>query len=374
MFSRVAYAVAALWLCGIGAARAGGGGADASTFQQVLNTVCSEVGVPPASCPQLPTAAQIAAEISGLVNSQIDDVRNSAFANCGNLVIFTGVPCPQIAINAANIPVKSPPSGPLAISYLTPLAFTQEGAVTQYGDPAAKRFLYAALIEGSDGQPQVLDVVLDDTLGTSKQFSKGPVAAFSLPLVILNGTESPVAATLQLTATCNGAADCLSGTVTGVTGPGKTPPTAAQLGIQFSSTFGSSPNSTTAHRTYELLLPIIVTNTNDPAYFTNPPSCPNTNKGTNLLSGYCNAFSKQSLGFTASVLGGASIGVAPYAAPLCTPATCPAQGTAQTTYFGFCASFGSVPAVTTFIQIGTDGTTIMTTPVNTQGTVCPPQG
>src|SRR5215472_12822436 len=97
--------------------------------------------------------------------------------------------------------------------------------------------------------------------------------------------------------------------------------------------------------------------------------------GANALSGYCNAFFKPARGFPANVLGlGASIGIAPYAAPLCTSATCPAQGTAQTLYFGCCASFpGELgPAVATFIDIGTDGTTVVTTPVSTQKLQCPP--
>src|SRR5262249_42562610 len=162
-------------------------------------------------------------------------------------------PCSQLAVSAANPPVKSPPAGSLELSSLTPLAFKPGAAVTLYGDPNAKRFLYAAVVEGSNGQPQFLDLVLDDTLDNSKQFSTGPVVAFSLALVIPSGgVEIPAAATLQLTATCNGAANCLSGTVIGVTGQGKTPPSAAQLGIQFTSTFDSSPNSRAAHRIYEL--------------------------------------------------------------------------------------------------------------------------
>src|SRR5437667_4220089 len=90
-FSRVVRAVAALWLLGSGAAWAGsGGGEDAPVVQQVLDIICSEVGMPAKSCPQLPTAAQIAAEISGLVNGQIDDVRNVLLTGlsdtpCGNL-------------------------------------------------------------------------------------------------------------------------------------------------------------------------------------------------------------------------------------------------------------------------------------------------
>jgi hypothetical protein len=372
-------AVAGVWMCGSGAALAGGsGGADQPGLQSTLDNICVAVGLTPSStpgsvCPKLPTLSQLVAEISGLINSAPDDVRSLYFQDCGNL-LFPGAPCSQLAVSAANPPVKSPPPGLLELSSLTPLAFKPGAAVTLYGDPAAKRFLYAAVVEGSNGQPQFLDLVLDDTLDNNKQFSQGRVVAFSLPLVVLNsGGETLTPATLQLTATCNGAANCLTGTVTGVLGPGKTPPSAAQLGIQFTSTFDSSPNSTAAHRIYGLQLPMIATPDNDPTYFNNPPSCPNGN-GANLFSGYCNAFSTKSPGFSAAVLGGASIGVAPYAAPLCTATTCPANPTSTpTTYFGLCASFAAESAVATFLQIGTDGKTTIVTPVNTQGIQCPPQ-
>jgi hypothetical protein len=470
-FSRVVAAAAVVgWLCCAGPARAGDGGEDAANLQQILDGICPLVGMTPTTCPKLPTGAQMALEISGLINSQIDDVKNAYFVPfgssnpCGNFVIATQIPCTEVAINAVNAPVKSPPEGPLAISYLTPLAFkpvtgaictgkisgttlnvsscasgklqvqdvisgtgisqpayivdigtcasppgsctlnaaqtvtvpetitAQRAVVTQYGDPAAKRFLYAALIEGSDGQPQLLDVVLDDTLSTKKQFSKGPVVAFSLPLVVLKGgIEYPVAATLQLTATCNGAADCLAGTVTGTfpTFPGvaKKSYSAAALGLTFSSSFDASPNSATPHRKYELQIPIIATPDTDPAYFAQTPmttqQCPKVNGPppplyfANALSGYCNAFATPGvLGFLTPVLGaGASIGIAPYAAPQCTSATCPTDGSTATPFFGFCASFPAgptfLPGVATFLQIATTGMTSASTPLATQNLQCP---
>jgi hypothetical protein len=377
-FARLAATVIATSLWWAAPASAGGGGADASTLQSSLNAICGEVGM--TSCPQLPTATQIFLEISGLLNSPPDDVRNIfAVSPCGNLFFGPAPPCPTVAVNAVNAQVKSPSAAAsVAISYLTPLAFKPGAVVTQYGDPTAARFFYAAVLDGTNGQPQLLDIILDDTLGTNKQFSKGPVVAFSLPLVVLkSGTEYPVAATLQLTATCNGAASCLTGTVSGAFPVvGTKTYSAAQLGINFDYNFGASPNSTTSHGLYEVQIPLVVTTSNDAAYFADPSSCPNSSKGTNPLSGYCNAFSTQDLGFSASVLGsGTSIGVAPYAAPPCTTATCPASGTPKTTYFGFCATFAnaSAPAVATFGQIGTDGTTYLSTPVLTRGIQCPPQ-
>ena len=154
-------------------------------------------------------------EISGLTNSPPDDVRAVYFTTCGS---FEFAPCPPVinpantpvAVNAVNAPVKSPSAAAsAAISYLTPLAFipgATQPMVTQYGDPTAAYFFYATVLEGTNGQPQVLDIILDNTLGTNKQFSKGPVVSFSLPLVVLtDGIEYPVAATLLLTANNNGA-------------------------------------------------------------------------------------------------------------------------------------------------------------------------
>ena len=157
---------------------------------------------------------------------------------------------------------------------------------------------------------------------------------------------------------------------------------AAALGITFNYSFGATPNSLTSHASYEVQLPVLViksndvtSGNNDGAYFDAPPYCPGTsNDGTNPASGYCNAFATPEPGFSASVLGGASIGIAPYAAPLCTTATCPASGSPTTTFFGFCATFATtpgVPAVETFLQIGTDGRTAITTPVGAQGIQCP---
>jgi hypothetical protein len=374
-FARLAAAAIAASLWWAAPASAGGGGADASTLQSSLNAICSEVGMA-STCPQLPTATQIFLEISGLLNSPPDDVRNIfAVSPCGNL-FFNGPPCPTVAVNAVNAPVKSPSAAAsVAISYLTSLAFQPGAMVTQYGDPKAARFFYATVLDGTNGQPQVLDIILDDTLGTNKQFSKGPVVSFSLPLVVLKGgVEYPVAATLLLTANNNGASGNLTGTVSGVFPGGTKLQTysAAALGINFNYSFGASPNSTTSHALYEVQIPLLVTTSNDAAYFDDPSSCPNSSKGTNPLSGYCNAFSTPDLGFSASVLG-ASIGVAPYAAPLCPGNMCPSTPS-STTYFGFCATFAnaSTPAVATFGQIGTDGTTYLSTPVTTQGIQCPP--
>ncbi len=93
-FSRLAAAAIAASLWWAGPAWAGGGGADASTLQSSLNAICGEVGMT-STCPQLPTATQIFLEISGLLNSPPDDVRNIfAVSPCGNL-FFPGPPLPD---------------------------------------------------------------------------------------------------------------------------------------------------------------------------------------------------------------------------------------------------------------------------------------
>jgi hypothetical protein len=194
------------------------------------------------------------------------------------------------------------------------------------------------------------------------------------------GSETPVAATLK--SSCSGGnqggnGSC-SATVSGV-GPGNTTYSPGQLGLSFSFNSGL----------VELRIPLVVTIQNDPPYFTTveaaDPSTVTTSpcpSGVNPDSGYCVAFSKQDLGSPApSSLGqGASIGIAPYPAPLCTATTCPATPPAPPaspppTYFGFCASFSNTPAIAAFVGIGTDATTYVSSPVPGPGVTlpqCPP--
>jgi hypothetical protein len=387
--SRLAGAAAAIWLCCALPAWAGSG-ASGITLQGVVDTMCmafvpGATGTPP-WCPQLPAVTQQVIEIAGLTNQSPDAVRTTDnVCNSGNgLFGPTAAPpyCPQVAINAVNGPAKSPTddsnddsshdsggASSSAFPFLTPLNFTPGVVPTQVGDPAAVASFAAVVLEDEDGQPQTLDVFVE----TNKP---GPVT-LSFPLVVLNkdGSETPVAATLK--ASCNGHGPC-SATVSGV-GPGKTSYSPGQLGLYFSFNSGL----------VELRIPLVVTMQNDPAYFTkvelaNPAMfttspCP---IGVNPTSAYCEAFSKQDLGSPAGFLGkGASIGIAPYPAPLCTtgantncPTTPPA--TPPTTYFGFCASFSNKQAIAAFVGVGTDATTYVSSPVPGTGITlpqCPPQ-
>ena len=141
IIARVAAMFAAFWLCSVGSAWAGDGGSSGISLQGVLDDICSVFGTGP--CPQLPTVTQQVIEIAGLTNESPDIVRvlNS---------VCTPPGCPQTAVNAVNGLAKSPPVRATdALWYLTPLAFTPGPVATQYGDPAAKSFFYAAVLSGN---------------------------------------------------------------------------------------------------------------------------------------------------------------------------------------------------------------------------------
>ena len=378
--SRFAGVMMTAWLCGMGPAWAGGGGSDGGVNQPFLQQVCELVGVPPGSCPLLPTLTQIILGISGYQNTPPDFVRGP-LGNFAGICSVSGNPLPLCSENNAVSTVSplAPSSIALSdLSNLTPIAFRAVSgqAVTPValGSPQANSFLYAVLT-GADGQ-HTLDVVLDYGPWTSNTFVKNqPVGSFTFPLVILNGaTETPVVAKLQLTATCSGAVGapgCLTGTVTGI---GNKPLSAAQLGIKFGFQLAASPNKAAPHAIITFRLPVIVTQVTDPVYFgldnsTTPPSFTFINQ----FSGQPTAFSQDDLGFTpnSGLLpnGGVSIGVAPYPAPLCTDPNC----TNTPTFYGFCAAIADTPAAATltpaaatFGSIGTDGTTYASSPVGQQ--------
>jgi hypothetical protein len=211
-------------------------------------------------------------------------------------------------------------------------------------------------------------VIFDYPSLTNSNFTKGQVANVSLPLQVLNsdGSERLICgaqgcpasvATLQISAASNG------GLTASVIGDFSVPGTistmsASALGIQFSVSFGSSPNSNRSHFILEVQVPLLVTLGNDPAYFGVVPSgvIP-----VNELSGLPTAFASD-------VVPTAKIGVTPEAAPTCNG---PCPSTTFTSTFPFCASFagnGGGPlnaAVATFVTLGTDATTYVSSPVTT---------
>jgi hypothetical protein len=369
---RIALVIAAL--VGIGAiapARAGDGGADAGTVQSILNTICLDVSQSP--CPQLPTVSQGVLELAGLLNTRPEAMR-------------ADVKVAGSALYAGNTLTQSPP----ALSSLTPLAFV--GAATAGGqavptpiyDPRANSFFYAVMTPGDVGgveQPVTLNLFYDYLLRTTPTFIAGQVVAkLSLPLVVLrpDGSELAVCgaagcpasvATLTVKATCTGGAACLKGYVTGdFTGTGAQATYAAEdLGIGLGASYGKSVISTQPHASFAVQVPLVVTAANDAPYF---------NGFLNPITA-APAFSNDQIGHLTPVLGtGVSVGVAPYAAPLCSnPAgtACPAPpAPAPASTYGFCASFSNnftspigkpAPAVAAYVQIGIDGETLVSTPV-----------
>jgi hypothetical protein len=371
----------------MGPAWAGGGGSDGGTsFQGFLQQVCGLVGatIGTTSCPAVPTLTQIVLGIADYENAPPDFVR-------GPLGNFAGI-CSVSTTGTGGLPICSEnnavstvnPLAPSSIALsdlpkLTPIAF--QAVSGQPATPVApgsggNSFVYPVLT-GPDGQ-RTLNVVFDYTPWISTMFVKGQsVGTFKFPLVILtdNKTETPVTATLSLTATCSGsvaaAPGCLAGTVTGIPGTGTNPPpTAAQLGIQFGFNLAGSPNLSTPHAIITLRLPVIVTLATDPVYF----GVDNSGTATliNQFSGQPTAFSQDDRGFTPTSVG-RPIGLSPYPAPLCTAISCPltTPPTPPPTYYGFCATIAGTPAAATFASIGTEGTVYASSPVGSPQPLCP---
>jgi hypothetical protein len=388
-------ALAAIWLFWAGPAWAGGA-SDAGTLLSLLcNTFAFSLGIP---CPQYPTyadttttpatpispATPIILELAAWTNLPPDVIRmqDSDCTLFGTLNGPGNFYCPQLALNATNGPAKSPlEDAATALSSLNPLAFVSNATgpltVTQNGDPNANIRVYA-VAEGANGQPAMLDLFFQTN--ASKKQTQGQVSTISFPLAVLaNGaaTETSVVATLQITATCNGAAACLSAKVLADfsgTGTKKTYSLAA-LGLNLAYFSDPSP-------TYELQIPLLVNPRTDPLYFpiSGFDSLPQCANGSNPISGYCNAFSATHApnGFAPKFLTNTAVGMAPSAAPqcpgnqpglpsppgtLCPAQTDPAKAPVPPT-FGFCASFSGNPAAAFFLAIAPDGTTITSSPVN----------
>jgi hypothetical protein len=188
-------------------------------------------------------------------------------------------------------------------------------------------------------------------------------------------------ATFEITATCNGAAACLSASVwVDFSGTGtKKKYNPADLGLNFAFVSGM----------YEVQIPLLVNPQTDPFYFLGPPdfaSLPQCPNGINQISGYCNAFSATNPpnGFAPRFLTNTVVGMAPSAMPQC-PGNqpglpSPPGSTCPTTYptnptqpvsptFGFCAYLSNNAVVSNnpdaafFLAIGPDGTTYTSSPV-----------
>jgi hypothetical protein len=382
----LAVAAAAIWLWGAGSAWAGGA-SDAGTLQSFLTSVCGSLSIPTASCPQLPTVTQGVLEIAGLAYARPESIRAAALIPPGSVYAGNSPPIPANPVVPVVLPVT-----PLAFSNLTltPLAFittsTYQGHAapakghatpTQLYDPDADSFFSAVTTFGSvqgAPQPQMLNLFYDDLARSNHAFTNGQIVAeFSLPLVVYNSnacaanplgcTERPVMTTLEIKSCANGRADCFMANATGDFLGNLTRQTrlAADVGVNFAFVFGPSPISTHPHAIFEVQVPLVVTAANDPVYFS-------FSSPQDLIIG-SPTFSPEDVGFTPTKVGilppNASIGIAPYPAPMTVP-------NATTANYGFCANLPDNsngpgahlhPAVAAFLAVATDGETLVSTPL-----------
>jgi len=401
-FSRLAGAVAALWLCCAGPAWAGDGGNDAGTINTALGEFCTLLEgfpyfVPLPPCPQVPTVTQ------------------------GILQLAAGLLVPPVMVRATNntplgqavdtgnpsLPPATLPTTPLTTAItafpvvgtalsnllpaLTPLAFISSSkspaAVAQLYNSNADIFLSAVASGFLDhgGQPDTVFFFYDDPRQIINILLPGQVIAdISLPLVVLTGypsapTETPVSggATLKIvvpsklpTPGSGVAVNCSASTVTGnFSGKGTQTLSAAQIGVNCAVVFAPSPISPISHAIYEVQVPLVVTAATDPLYF------------PNLFSVIASPFMTDDTGFpplpgfpsgNGVFPTGASIGLPPFAAPLGPP---PAAGVAAA--YALCANLpglvgAPVPAVAAFYAISTAGETLLSAPLPSSSTsVCP---
>jgi len=413
-FSRLAGAVTALWLCGAGAAWAGGGGESLTTLQAVIGVTDGSTGfchmLKMNPCPQLPTFTQAILEAAGLANSPPGTIAAQNGLPPGSNVYASNPPAvPPALFSPTPFPLTAKTSPTLSelLSTLTPLAFiSSQNAATlptpvQLYDPNANTFLYAVTVSSigfatppGGTVPDTLDVFYEALSRSNQTFTNGQVVAkFSLPLTVLNSnlTENPpVIVTLQIKATCTGGPSCLQAQViSGFGASASNPIAASQFGIQFALVFGASPTSSGSHAIFELAVPLLVTGACSPATSgcpPQPPPPPNTdpayfyalhNNGNpgQLNVGISTAFVFDDLGVTPTKSGilppGATIGVAPTAGPLGPATTGPAT-------FALCANLpggngngqAPVPAVAAYYAIATSGETLLSRALSSTS-VCP---
>jgi hypothetical protein len=426
-------AAAVLWLCATGSAWAGGGGGgeDLASLNGMLKGSCSLLGIPTASCPQLPTISQAVLQVAAWQNTPPEAVRATNNIVMGNhvdagnpsrppahdkTVTVNGKPVP-LTISEFPVPsVSMPPAIGLSdlLPALTPLAFSSQNPepslVKRLYDPSADTFVYAVASGPPGAQPDTLYFFLEDLSRTNANLPHGKtVAQISFLLIVLNSdlvTERAVPTTLLFRVPGTGKPPCSASSVVGDfngSGSAQTLNDVSAIGVDCAVVFSSSPISAKAHAIFEVkLLPLVTGACNltppctpafpntDPAYFTYvdlfdingndfySKSVPSLSPLNNPL-----AFIGDELGFTpaAGVLGalGKYIGVAPSAGPLsgplCTSTECPAPT------FSLCANLPGghgngphpVPAVAAFYAIATDGETYLSAPIVPEGIapVCP---
>jgi len=363
--SRISGAVAGLWLCGTGAAWAGGG-ASLASLQSIVNDFCNSAFI--TSCPQFPTVTQAVLEIAGLGNTPPEMIRSQNSVG------------PSDAVTAGNAPQPAPTTdAPLQVSTLTPLAFVSastmpgQAVATQLYNPAANAFFYA-VTTGSPA-PDTVHFFYEDLFRTNPTFTNGQIVAeIWLPLTILNnGVESLAVTKLQVKATCTGSAsDCVkTATATGsFPGSGVS---ADKLNLTISASFAPSSALKQPHLLLRVDTPLVITSALDS---TGNPAFLDFFYFFNLNSFVPTAFTTGDVvplpPTDSSILGpGASIGLAPYPPPTC-PGNAQCSGNPPPTTFGFCASLpdnSNGPnavrhrAVGAFLVIANSGETLVSAPV-----------
>ena len=384
----LARAVTALWLCGTGAAVAGDGGGDLGTLNSALLTLCNTTlpmfGVTVPFCPQAPTVTQGILQLAAwnLVPNEMIGATNSIplgqRVNAGNPSIPPVGPTPQ--------PITTFPLQSAALSTLlensVPLAFISSSPgpakATQLSDPAADIFFYAVASLSSPPsqsvQPDTLYLFYDDTARTNANLPQGQIVAnISLPLSVLSSdgtSERLVSTTLQFRVPTAGKLPCSASSVVGDfkgmgTAQTLTDPK-ANIGVDCAVVFASSRLSTKSHAIFEVAIPLVVTDTTDPLYFSNP------------ISNVSFSFTTDEIGFASgsNILGsGKSIGIGPAAVPLGPP-----PGTGMAAAYALCANLPGgngngqalVPAVAAYYAISTAGETLLSAAVPSASTsVCP---
>jgi hypothetical protein len=419
--SRLAGALAALWLCGTGAAWAGDGG-DLASLQNVANGLCTIFKM--TTCPQLPTITQAMLEVAGLTNSPPEMVAAQNSIAPGYNVIAGNPATQPYAPNFLPIsfplPVGSTTSTTVSelLSTLTPIAFISQksgtAAPAQLYDPSVDSFLYAVGVSssgtGNSGtgnltNPDTVYFFYDDLGRVAQNFTKNQIVAkFSFPLTVLNGNGSenaPVMVTLEVLAICNGGPSCLQAYVSG---GGITPSTpASDLGIQFALVFSASPTSTQKHAIFEVAVPLLVTGAcagdsslcvggqlamppsiptanTDPPYFYSAITGKPGNVSTAPLTGNFSIYTAFGAAFPPDDLGATlPTGVLP--APAHSIGLAPSSGSPSSFTFALCATLPDNsngpaahlrPAVGAYYAIATDGETLIGAPLApVVASVCP---
>jgi hypothetical protein len=329
-------------------------------LQTFLNSALPNLGVlcPGKACPQLPTIAQGVLEIAAQFNVPAEMVRRHDND-------------PYAAI-AANPPLKT---AQIDLSTLTPLAFNFDsvsGKTVPTQPTNATSLFYA--VAGTFPQPvNTLHLIYQGLGPTADKVVQGQtVAKISLPLVVLSGgTETAVQTTLQFVATCNGGfADCVGTVLATGNFSGKGPATvsADEIGLTFGASFGPPA-------IFQVDVPLVVTRATDTPYF----------QSVNPNEYVPTVFSSDQTGFTpksGSILGPkASIGIAPFAAPLCPNNSNCSANQPVPAVFGFCASLPNSstsltlqPAVAGFVVVANDAETLASAPVNPTENTLPMPG